>query len=132
MGKNPDKFFKKQLFSGSHDNSIKFVAERFVDAAGVDSLIWEYYNKVNPEFTSLTRILVKSEEFGMPPVVVQKDVDRDFQLRLFINNKPIPLKPFLQNFLCDIILSLVFNLNDIENPKKIELKLKNKKREMFL
>lgn len=82
MGKNSDKFFKKQLFSGSHDNSIKFVAERFVDAAGVDSLIWEYYNKVNPEFTSLTRILAKSEEFGMPPVVVQKDFDNEFKEKI--------------------------------------------------
>ncbi len=50
-----------------------------------------------------------------------KDIGRDFKLRLVINGKVIPLKPFLRNFVKQIILSMIFNLKDIEEPKKIEL-----------
>lgn len=50
-----------------------------------------------------------------------KDAAKDYKLNLFINNKLIPLKPFLKNFVKQIILSMVLNLKDIEEPKKIEL-----------
>lgn len=50
-----------------------------------------------------------------------KDTAEDYKLNLFINNKLIPLKPFLRNFVKQIILAMVFNLKDIEKPKKIEL-----------
>ena len=44
-----------------------------------------------------------------------------FKLRLFINNKLITLKPFLSNFVKQIILSMVCNLKDVEKPRKVEL-----------
>lgn len=44
-------------------------------------------------------------------------------MHLLINDKPVPLKPFLQNFVKQIILAMVFNLKAIDKPKKIELKL---------
>mgnify|MGYP001563539732 FL=1 len=50
-----------------------------------------------------------------------KDIGKDYKLNLFINNKLIPLKPFLRNFVKQIILAMVFNLKDIETPKRIEL-----------
>ncbi len=50
-----------------------------------------------------------------------KDIGKDYKLNLFINNKLVPLKPFLRNFVKQIILSMIFNLKDIEEPKKIEL-----------
>lgn len=50
-----------------------------------------------------------------------KDTDKNFKMRLFINNKLIPLKPFLSNFVKQIILGLVCNLKDVEEPKKVEL-----------
>ena len=53
-----------------------------------------------------------------------KDIGKDYKLNLFINNQLIPLKPFLKNFVKQIILSMVFNLKDIEAPGKIELILK--------
>ena len=50
-----------------------------------------------------------------------KDIGRDYKLSLFINSKFIPLKPFLKNFVKQIILAMVFNLKGIEAPRKIEL-----------
>jgi len=50
-----------------------------------------------------------------------KDIAKNFKMRLFINNKLIPLKPFLSNFVKQIILSMVFNLKDTGKPEKIEL-----------
>ena len=65
----PDIFFKKSIYTYSHDNSILAVARKLVDGAAVDGHIWEYYNRRDPVDTSKTRIIRKSESFGNPPVV---------------------------------------------------------------
>jgi phosphonate transport system substrate-binding protein len=49
MGKTPDSFFSKTIFTYSHDKSIEAVALNLVDGAAVDSLIWDYANATNPE-----------------------------------------------------------------------------------
>lgn len=75
MGETPESFFKGVIFTKSHDKSIQAVAEGGVDAAAVDSLIWEYLDKTAPEFTAKTRILQKSAPYGIPPVAVPADLD---------------------------------------------------------
>jgi phosphonate transport system substrate-binding protein len=75
MNETPEKFFKEIIFTMSHDKSIKAVAQGVVDGAAVDSLIWEYLNATNPEFTSKTRILKKSQPYAVPPVVVPHNLD---------------------------------------------------------
>ncbi|MBW2195986.1 MAG: phosphate/phosphite/phosphonate ABC transporter substrate-binding protein [Deltaproteobacteria bacterium] len=69
LGETPETLFKKTLYTYSHDNSILAVAKGLVDGACVDSLIWEYYNRKNPVFTSKTRIIKKSKPYGIPPLV---------------------------------------------------------------
>ncbi len=69
MGERPETFFSKTIYTYSHDNSILAVAKSLVDGAAVDSLIWEYYHRKNPVFTSKTRIIRKSEPYGIPPIV---------------------------------------------------------------
>lgn len=69
-GESPETFFSKTVFSGSHDKSIIAVADGLIDGAAVDSLIWEYLNKIKPELTGKTRILLKSEPYATPPFVV--------------------------------------------------------------
>ena len=76
MGETPELFFRKYIFTYSHDNSIRSVAEKFVDGAAVDSLIWEYLNAKDPEWTAQTRIIYKSASCGIPPLVVSPEVDR--------------------------------------------------------
>jgi phosphonate transport system substrate-binding protein len=73
LGERPETFFKKILYTYSHDNSILAVAKGLADGACVDSLIWEYYNRKNPVFTSKTRIIKKSEPYGIPPLVASTD-----------------------------------------------------------
>jgi phosphonate transport system substrate-binding protein len=74
MNETPESFFKEFIYTKSHDRSIKAVAQGVVDAAAVDSLIWEYLNATNPEFTSKTRILEKSPPYAIPPIVVPRDL----------------------------------------------------------
>jgi phosphonate transport system substrate-binding protein len=62
-------FFGKVIYTYSHDNSILAVAKGLVDGAAVDSLIWEFYQLKNPSLTSATRVIRKSEPYGIPPVV---------------------------------------------------------------
>ncbi len=69
LGERPDTFFNKTIYTYSHDNSILAVAKALVDGAAVDGLIWEYYHQKNPIFTSKTRIIRKSEPYGIPPIV---------------------------------------------------------------
>ncbi len=69
MGTDPETFFKKTIYTYSHDNSILAVNRGLVDGASVDGLIWEYYNHRNPALTSVTRIIKKSDPYGNPPLV---------------------------------------------------------------
>ena len=68
--------------SSSHDNSILAVARNLVDAAAVDSSIWEYYNHKNPVLTSATRIIKKSEPYGIPPLVTSGDLAAELKARI--------------------------------------------------
>ncbi len=71
MQETPASFFGNYVYTYGHDKSIKAVALQLVDGAAVDSLIWEYANKTNPEYTAKTKIIRKSMPCGIPPVVVR-------------------------------------------------------------
>jgi phosphonate transport system substrate-binding protein len=70
MGERPETFFSRVIYTYSHDNSIMAVARGLVDGATVDGHIWEFYEAFDPEHTSKTRIIRRSEAFGSPPIVV--------------------------------------------------------------
>ena len=72
MGEQPETYFSKTIYTYSHDNSILAVAKALVDGAAIDGLIWEYYHQKDPVFTSRTRIIRKSEPYGIPPIVASK------------------------------------------------------------
>lgn len=74
MGERAESFFRKTIYTYSHDNAILAVAKGLVDGAAVDGLIWEYYNSKNPIFTSKTRIIRKSEPYGIPPMVASNSI----------------------------------------------------------
>ncbi|MEW6531743.1 MAG: phosphate/phosphite/phosphonate ABC transporter substrate-binding protein [Thermodesulfobacteriota bacterium] len=74
LGEQPDSFFEQTIYTYSHDNSILAVARGLVDAAAVDSLIWEYYARKMPSLTALTRVIKRSEPYGIPPVVASSFV----------------------------------------------------------
>jgi phosphonate transport system substrate-binding protein len=72
MHTRPEKFFGRILYTYSHDNSIMAVGRGLVDGAAVDGLIWDFYEKKNPSFTAKTRIIKKSQPFGIPPLVASR------------------------------------------------------------
>jgi phosphonate transport system substrate-binding protein len=76
-GETPQSFFKETFYTHSHDNSIKAVAEGLADGAAVDSLIWEFINRIDPSLTSRTRIVEKSPPYGIPPIVVHPALDAE-------------------------------------------------------
>jgi len=81
-GESSKTFFSKTVFSGSHDKSILAVADNLVDGAAVDSLIWEYLNRIKPEVTGKTRILLKSDPYPIPPFVVHPALDPELKDKL--------------------------------------------------
>ena len=58
------------------------MARGLVDGAAVDGLIWEYYHRKNPVFTSETRIIRKSEPYGIPPLVASKALSFEIKTRI--------------------------------------------------
>ncbi len=74
-GETMDSFFSKHLFSGHHSKSIEMVAKKEVDGAAVDHLVWEYLNKKKSKYVLNTQVIIKSPEYGMPPIAVHPDID---------------------------------------------------------
>ena len=81
-GEKPETFFGKTIYTYSHDNSIMAVAKGLVDGAAIDGLIWEYYDYKKPSLTSQTRIIRKSEPYGIPPIVAHRDSDPKLKDRI--------------------------------------------------
>jgi len=79
IGETPEHFFRETAFTYAHDKSIEAVARKTVDAAAVDSLVWEYANRKNPEFTSKTKVILKSPPYGIPPVVARTSLDPEIK-----------------------------------------------------
>lgn len=75
LKETPEHYFSRVEYTYGHDKSIRAVAEKVVDGAAVDSLIWEYAAIKKPELTAQTKIIAKSEPYGIPPVVARPGMD---------------------------------------------------------
>jgi len=82
MNEKPESFFKSSYFTYAHDKSIRAVAAGLVDGAAVDSLIWEYENRTDPEFTSKTKIIERSSPYAIPPVVIRHGMELELKEKL--------------------------------------------------
>ncbi|HIQ06707.1 MAG TPA: phosphate/phosphite/phosphonate ABC transporter substrate-binding protein [Anaerolineae bacterium] len=74
MGESPMTFFSRTFFTYGHDNAIRAVADKLADGAAVDSLVYEFAVAREPALRERTRIIHRSQAFGMPPVVVGPNV----------------------------------------------------------
>ncbi len=74
-GETSESFFERTIFTYSHDRSIQAVADGVADGAAVDNLILEHARRRNPELTDLIRVIRKSEKFGIPPVVIPRQLE---------------------------------------------------------
>jgi phosphonate transport system substrate-binding protein len=77
MGSDPGSFFGAVTFTHSHDRSIDAVAKGVVDGAAVDSLVYEELVRSSPEVQSATRVIHRSPEYGVAPVVVSTRLARE-------------------------------------------------------
>ncbi|KDR86836.1 phosphonate ABC transporter substrate-binding protein [Agrobacterium tumefaciens GW4] len=61
-------FFRKSFFTYGHRNVIRAVASGLADSGSVDGYVWEVMRQTEPELVSRTKVLVKSDWHGFPPV----------------------------------------------------------------
>lgn len=73
LGDEPQTFFGRTFFTYSHDKAISAVARGVADGAAVDSLVYDAAIHQDPDLALQTRIIHRSEPFGIPPVVVNPD-----------------------------------------------------------
>lgn len=81
-GTRPETFFSRVVFTYSHDNSVNAVANKLVDGAAVDSLVFNSMTERDESLRSKLRILWKSPPYGIPPVVVNPRLGADLKARL--------------------------------------------------
>jgi phosphonate transport system substrate-binding protein len=75
MDQRPETFFRRTIYSFSHDNAILAVSRHLVDGAAVHSQVWDYLNQRDPEMMVRTRIIKRSRLFGNPPLVASRHLD---------------------------------------------------------
>ncbi|MDP3544312.1 MAG: phosphate/phosphite/phosphonate ABC transporter substrate-binding protein [Elusimicrobiota bacterium] len=81
-GARAETYFSRTIFTWGHDNSVEAVAQGLADGAAVSSLVWEGLAKSEGSAASRTKVIGRSAEFGMPPVVVHPGLDPKLKKRL--------------------------------------------------
>jgi phosphonate transport system substrate-binding protein len=82
IGNTAQDYFSTSFFTHAHDNSILLVEKQLVDGATIDGLIYDYFERFDADRIRHIRILERSEEFGIPPVVVPANTPVDVKQRL--------------------------------------------------
>ena len=70
LGFTPEEFFARTFYTYSHDEAIRAVASGVADGAAVDSLVYDYAMARNPSLAEKVKVIHRSPDFGIPPVVV--------------------------------------------------------------
>lgn len=74
LGETLASFFSQYIYTYSHDNSIIAVADKLVDGAAVDSLVYEQMAAANAEIAAKTKVIARWGPYGIPPVVVSPTI----------------------------------------------------------
>ena len=74
-GENPNGFFSNTFYTHGHDNSIQAVARGTADGACVDGLVYDYLQEHRPHEVQRVKVVHRSQEFGIPPVVTPVGLD---------------------------------------------------------
>jgi phosphonate transport system substrate-binding protein len=64
----PETFFSHFFYTYGHPNVVRAVASGLAQSGSVDGYVWEVLNEVEPELTTRTRVLRRSELLGFPPI----------------------------------------------------------------
>lgn len=68
MGLKPESFFRDTIFTYGHRNVVRAVASGLAQSGSVDGYVWEVMASLEPDLTSRTKVIRKSELLGFPPV----------------------------------------------------------------
>lgn len=68
----PETFFKHFFYTYGHRNVVRAVAAGLAQSGSVDGYVWEVLQEVEPELTTKTRVLNRSELLGFPPIACGK------------------------------------------------------------
>jgi phosphonate transport system substrate-binding protein len=71
----PESFFSRRIFTYAHDSSIRAVAEGIVDAAAVDSLVYDYLRITEPKVVAGVKVIETWGPYGINPFVVNPNLD---------------------------------------------------------
>lgn len=82
MGYRPEEFFSRYIYSYSHNKSVELVAKKKVDAAAVESLVYEYMKLKGSPYVFQTKVIEKSPPFGIPPFVASPKTSLFFKEKL--------------------------------------------------
>ena len=82
LGETTASFFGSYYFTYSHDISIRAVADSLVDGAAVDSLVYEQMIAKEPELASKVKIIARWGPYGIPPVVINPELDSQLKRQL--------------------------------------------------
>lgn len=74
--KSWEEYFSKVIVSGSHEESIRLVARKMVDASSVDSLVLDYDRSINDPDALNVKVIEHLGPAGIVPVVISKKADR--------------------------------------------------------
>ena len=85
----PESFFSSYQYSYSHNKSVEIVAKKRADGAAVDSIVYDFMVATDSPYVKQTKIIHRSPQFGIPPVVV-----------------PPGISPFLKKSLRSIFLEM--------------------------
>lgn len=66
----PEMFFASYTYTYSHNKSVELVAKKRIDGAAVDSIVYDFMMATDSPYAKQTRIIHRSPQFGIPPVVV--------------------------------------------------------------
>ena len=72
----PPSHFRKTFFTYAHHKVVAAVADGVAQGGAVDGYVWETLALRTPELTRRTRIAHVSDEYGFPPMVAPRSLDR--------------------------------------------------------
>lgn len=77
-----EKFFHKCFYTYNHDKSVWAVANKLADGAGIDSQIYDYAKRTDPDLDKKIRIIKVMEPTPSGPVVMRQDLPQEEKHRL--------------------------------------------------
>ncbi|MFA6788295.1 MAG: phosphate/phosphite/phosphonate ABC transporter substrate-binding protein [Arcobacteraceae bacterium] len=81
-GYSKDSFFQKVVYTYDHGESIQAVLSGFVDAASIDSMIYQAYITKNPEVKTHLKVIDQFDDYPIPPFIIRKNMNNSVKIRL--------------------------------------------------